>query len=142
MVPFCGRVYRVRSRVDRFIDEKTGKMMSLKTPAVILEGRLCESHLSKRRMFCPRGLHSWWREVWLERVSEAAIGDADLAPCKTLQLQADRLKRRRTEPDERTANVAPPSKAQMTSLNDRKAIPRIARLSAAADRPTFPRSRV
>ena len=39
MVPFCGRVYRVRSRVDRFIDEKTGKMMSLKTPAVILEVR-------------------------------------------------------------------------------------------------------
>jgi hypothetical protein len=91
MVPFCGRVYRVRSRVDRFIDEKTGKMMSLKTPAVILEGAFCGSHLSKRRMFCPRGLHSWWREVWLERVSEAAIDDADLAPCKTLQLQAARL---------------------------------------------------
>jgi hypothetical protein len=97
MVPFCGRVYRVRSRVDRFINEKTGRMMSLKTPAVIMEGVFCRSHFSKRRMFCPRGLHSWWREVWLERVSEAEIGDADLTPCKTLQLQTDRLNAARAE---------------------------------------------
>jgi hypothetical protein len=97
MVPFCGRVYRVRTPVDRFIDEKTGKMMSLKTPAVILEGVFCGSHMSKRRMFCPRGLHSWWREVWLERVSDAAIGEADPAPCMTLKLQADRLEAARSE---------------------------------------------
>jgi hypothetical protein len=91
MVPYCGHVYSVRTRVDRFIDEKTGKMMSLKTPAVIVEGVFCQSRFSKRRMFCPRGLHSWWREVWLERVSETAIGDADLAPCKTLKAQTERL---------------------------------------------------
>ena len=95
MVPFCGRVYRVGTRVDRFIDEKTGRMMSLKTPAVILEGVTCQSRFSKRRMFCPRALHSWWREVWLERVSEAAIGEADPAPCKTLQSQVDRLQEAR-----------------------------------------------
>jgi hypothetical protein len=97
MVPFCGHVYCVRTRVDRFIDEKTGRMMSLKTPAVILEGVSCQSRFSKRRMFCPRGLHSWWREVWLERVSEAVIGEADPAPCETLQLQADRLEEARYE---------------------------------------------
>lgn len=91
MVPYCGHVYSVRTRVDRFIDEKTGKMMSLKTPAVIVEGVFCQSRFSKRRMFCPRGLHSWWREVWLERVSETAIGEADLAPCKTLKAQTERL---------------------------------------------------
>lgn len=102
MVPFCGRVYRVRSRVDRFINEKTGRMMSLKTPAVIMEGVFCRSHFSKRRMFCPRGLHSWWREVWLERVSEAEIGDADLTPCKTLQLQTERLNAARAETQDRT----------------------------------------
>ena len=96
MVPFCGHVYRVRTRVDRFIDEKTGRMMSLKTPAVILEGVFCQSRFSKRRMFCPRGLHSWWREVWLERVSRADIGDADLMPCMTIKAQAERLEGART----------------------------------------------
>ena len=68
-VPFCGKVFRVKSRVDRFIDEKTGVMKSLKTPAVILEGVWCQSRYSNCRMFCPRSIYAWWREVWLERVS-------------------------------------------------------------------------
>jgi hypothetical protein len=68
MVPFCGGVYRVRSRVERFIDERTGRIKSLKTPAVILEDVWCRSRFSTCRMFCPRALHSWWREIWLERV--------------------------------------------------------------------------
>jgi hypothetical protein len=87
MVPFCGGIYRVRSRIGRFIDEKTGRMKSLKTPAVILEGVFCQSKFSKRRMYCPRGLHSWWREVWLDRVSESEIG-TEAKPCIAKQLQA------------------------------------------------------
>jgi hypothetical protein len=69
-VPFCGRTYRVRNRVERFIDEKTGKIRTLKTPAFILEGVYCQGRYSSHRMFCPRSIFSWWREVWLERVSE------------------------------------------------------------------------
>jgi len=69
-VPFCGRTYRVRNRVERFIDEKTGKLKTMKTPAVILEGVYCQARYSSHRMFCPRSIFSWWREVWLERVSE------------------------------------------------------------------------
>ena len=69
-VPFCGRTYRVRNRVERFIDEKTGKIRTMKTPAVILEGVYCQARYSSHRMFCPRAIFSWWREVWLERVSE------------------------------------------------------------------------
>jgi hypothetical protein len=88
MVPFCGGIYRVRSRIDRFIDERTGRMKSLKTPAVILEGVFCQSKFSKRRMHCPRQLHSWWREVWLERVSESEIGTEEARPCIAKQLQA------------------------------------------------------
>jgi hypothetical protein len=68
MVPFCGGVYRVRSRVERFMDERTGRIKSLKTPAVILEDVWCRSRFSTCRMFCPRALYSWWREIWLERV--------------------------------------------------------------------------
>jgi len=70
LVPYCNGTYRVRTRVSNFIDEKTGKMKTLKTPAVILEGVYCKSRYSGHRMFCPRSIYSWWREVWLERVSE------------------------------------------------------------------------
>jgi hypothetical protein len=74
MVPFCGKTYRVRTRVSRFINEQTGKLIRLKTPAVILESVWCRSHYSDRRMHCPRSIYSWWREVWLERVPEGAAG--------------------------------------------------------------------
>jgi hypothetical protein len=70
MVPYCGHVYRVRARVNNFINEKTGKMLSMKVPALILEGVQCNSRYSDCRMFCPRGIYSWWREIWLERVPE------------------------------------------------------------------------
>lgn len=72
MVPYCGGVYRVRSRVERFLDEKTGIMLTLKTPAVILENVWCRSFYSERRVFCPRAIYSWWREVWLERVADGS----------------------------------------------------------------------
>ncbi len=71
MMPYCGRLYRVRGRVERFIDEKTGYMKGLKTPAVILEGAYCRARYSNHRMFCPRSVLSWWREAWLERVSDS-----------------------------------------------------------------------
>lgn len=71
LVPFCGGTYRVRARVSNFIDEKSGKMATLKTPAVILENVWCGSRYSGRRVFCPRSIYSWWREVWLERVPDS-----------------------------------------------------------------------
>lgn len=72
LVPFCGGTYRVKARVNNFIDESTGRMRRMKTPAVLLEGVCCQSRYSHNRMFCPRSIYSWWREVWLERVSEEA----------------------------------------------------------------------
>jgi len=69
LVPYCGGTYRVKTRVTNFIDEQTGKMRKMKTPAIILEGVCCQSCYSHNRMFCPRSIYSWWREVWLERVS-------------------------------------------------------------------------
>ena len=70
MVPFCGKEFVVRTRIDRFIDERTGYVRRLKTPAVILERGFCKACYSDKRMFCPREIFSWWREIWLERVSE------------------------------------------------------------------------
>jgi len=70
MVPYCGKTFRVKSRLSHFINEKTGRMQSLKTPAVILENAWCQSRYSNCRLHCPRSIYSWWREVWLERVPE------------------------------------------------------------------------
>jgi hypothetical protein len=70
LVPYCGKVFSVRTRVERFIDEKTGRMMKMKTPAVILDGVYCQSLYSGKRILCPRGVFLWWREIWLERVPE------------------------------------------------------------------------
>jgi hypothetical protein len=71
LVPYCGKTYRVKTRVERFVDEKTGRLKKLKTPAVILDGVYCRSRYSNRKMFCPRAIYSWWREIWLERVLDA-----------------------------------------------------------------------
>jgi hypothetical protein len=69
LVPFCGKVFRVSTCVERFVDEKSGKMRKMRTPAVMLDGVTCKALFSGQRMFCPRGINLWWREIWLERVS-------------------------------------------------------------------------
>jgi len=68
MVPYCGGTYRVLKRVSRIIDEKTGAMLEMKYPCIILEGVVCESRYSACRMLCPRSIYSYWREIWLERL--------------------------------------------------------------------------
>ena len=72
LVPYCGKVFRVRSVVTRFLDEKTRKIRTVKTRCVALESVVCESRYSHCRMICPRSILSWWREIWLERVPEGA----------------------------------------------------------------------
>jgi hypothetical protein len=78
LVPYCGKIFRVSTCVERFIDEKSGRMRRLKTPAVILDGVTCKALFSGQRMFCPRSIHLWWREIWLERISKDAT--AQTAP--------------------------------------------------------------
>jgi hypothetical protein len=68
-VPYCGGEYRVRSCLNKFIEEKTGRLVTMKNSSILLEGVWCRSRYSKCRMFCPRSIYTWWREVWLERVS-------------------------------------------------------------------------
>jgi hypothetical protein len=69
LAPYCGGVFRVRARVERFVDEVTGKLTVLRTDAIMLEDVWCRAHFAKHRWFCPRAIYSWWRECWLERVS-------------------------------------------------------------------------
>jgi hypothetical protein len=72
MMPYCGGTYRVRSRVSRIVDEKTGKMLTMSNPCIVLEDVVCQGRYSNCRMFCPRAIYPYWREIWLERVTLAA----------------------------------------------------------------------
>ncbi len=67
MVRYCGGRYRVRSRVENIIDERTGKMMRMSNDCLILEDVICRSECSERRLFCPRSIYPFWREIWLRR---------------------------------------------------------------------------
>jgi hypothetical protein len=65
MARFCGQSVRVLNRVDRCIDEKTGRMLTMKSPCIVLEGVVCAGAYKGN---CPREFMPFWREIWLERV--------------------------------------------------------------------------
>jgi len=69
MSRFCGRTARVARRIDHIIDEKTGQMLHMRNPCIVLEGIVCEGAFSVN---CPRSITAYWREIWLDRVEEAA----------------------------------------------------------------------
>jgi hypothetical protein len=68
-VPYCGGTYRVLRRVERIVNERTGKMREMKTPCIILDSVICRSRYSECRLFCPRSIYAYWREIWLERIT-------------------------------------------------------------------------
>jgi hypothetical protein len=90
MVPYCGGIYRVLRRVHHIIDEKTGRMMNMKYPCIVLEGVVCKSDFHR---LCPRAIYSYWRESWLQRVSldslaPAPCGELNCAGPAELEVQA------------------------------------------------------
>ncbi len=68
LVPYCGKTYRVLKLVTKIIDEKTAKMVEMKSPCVILDSVVCQARYSQCRMLCPKAMYPYWREIWLERV--------------------------------------------------------------------------
>jgi hypothetical protein len=72
MAPYCGGTFRVLKRVTRIINERTGEMQVLANPCIILDGVVCQARYSACRMFCPRSIYPYWREVWLERLQESS----------------------------------------------------------------------
>jgi hypothetical protein len=68
MLPFCGSTFRVHRRVEKIVDEKTGRMLRLPTASLILDGAVCSGCRSANRMFCSRAIYPYWREAWLKRV--------------------------------------------------------------------------
>jgi hypothetical protein len=69
MLPYCGGIYRVLRRVHRIVDERTGKMVNMKYPCIMLEGVVCKSDYHR---LCPRAIYPYWRENWLKRASIVA----------------------------------------------------------------------
>lgn len=68
MVPQCGRRTRVARKVERIINESTGKMRKLRD-CYVLEDSICTGFYRK---FCQRAVLMYWRSAWLRRVDEPA----------------------------------------------------------------------
>lgn len=68
MLPFCGQRARVERKIDKIIDEPTGKMLKLHD-CLVLEDVICQGTYHR---FCPRGGLPYWREAWLQKVDEAS----------------------------------------------------------------------
>jgi hypothetical protein len=54
----------VLARIDRIIDDASGRMLQMKTPCVILDGVDCSGEYMS---FSPQHDFPFWREAWLER---------------------------------------------------------------------------
>ena len=65
MLRYCGKRARVQRRVNRLIDEKTGKMVHIGGDCIVLDGFICAADFHQN---CPRGIEEYWREIWLRRV--------------------------------------------------------------------------
>jgi hypothetical protein len=67
MLAYCGRRGRVLRRVEKLIDESSGKMVHIHTDCIVIEGFVCTGDLHR---FCPRSVFPYWREAWLKRVED------------------------------------------------------------------------
>jgi hypothetical protein len=65
MARHCGRTAMVQSRVTKCLDEKTGKLLTMKSPCIVLESVVCDGVFNAS---CPREFIPFWREIWLERI--------------------------------------------------------------------------
>jgi hypothetical protein len=73
MVPYCGTVRRVLTRVERIIDDRSQKMIHIPSDCLLLEGTVCQSKYGDERLFCPRTASAYWREIWVERVGDSGV---------------------------------------------------------------------
>ena len=56
--------YKVLAKIDRIIDDASGRMLQMKTPCIILDGVDCSGEFMS---FSPQHDFPFWREAWLER---------------------------------------------------------------------------
>jgi len=78
MTRFCGGTYRVRARVDRQIDERTGKMITFTTPCITLEQVTATGEYFE---FAPLDERIYWREIWLDRLTAKDTQESRSSSC-------------------------------------------------------------
>ena len=54
-------------------------MKTLSRDCIILDGVVCCAEYSHERLFCPRSIYPFWREIWLKRVEKAPNTELDTA---------------------------------------------------------------
>jgi hypothetical protein len=71
MEKFCGGTYFVCKRVEKIFNERKWKMSKIKD-VVLLEGVFCDGVGGAEKMWdgCDRSCYLWWKEAWLERVTD------------------------------------------------------------------------
>jgi hypothetical protein len=67
MLQYCHKRFKVLKRVDKAINEATGKIRGVSN-TVVLEGVECDG---KAHGFCQRRCPCLWREIWLRKVPAA-----------------------------------------------------------------------
>jgi hypothetical protein len=75
----CKKEFRVKARIDRIINERTGEMTEFHNPCVTLDGVYCTGETTNTRVFCPRAITPYWREIWLERLGGGESGNGTRA---------------------------------------------------------------
>jgi hypothetical protein len=102
MVPYCGKQFRVLRRVEQIIDERSGLLVRLPNPSIILNDVICTARYHR---FCPRSSYSFWREIWLRRVEEPSISSVSRAEQLDLAIAAGALDERIAYEREPVADV-------------------------------------
>jgi hypothetical protein len=62
MLFYSGGSYRVATRVDRMVHERTGELLEFRSPCYALEG----VHFIGENFFVPQNDFVFWREIWLD----------------------------------------------------------------------------
>ncbi len=75
MSQYAGERHRVQMRVERLINEQTGKMMQMKSACIQLEDVYCRARCTPLRLGCPRASNTYWREIWLRRVDGPGVAE-------------------------------------------------------------------
>ena len=73
-----GRRMRVRTRVDKIIEQATGTLRPVRD-TVILEGSACDTYFG-----CARRIPFLWREVWLTGLeAQPSLGPPELGQAQS-----------------------------------------------------------
>ncbi len=78
MIKHCGHSYSVLKRVERIIDDASGRMLEMKTPCILLAGADASGEFLR---LCAQHEYPFWRELWLspelfeESAAHRAVGD-------------------------------------------------------------------